>query len=317
MDTALLFFIPLAALVLDLLLGDPQRIFHPVQLLGKALDWEERTVRKFMGKNLKAAGILCLVVNVVVVFHVVNFLVDIPYLGWAIFLYFAYSGLALGQLLKEGKQISHLLDQNDLERARNRIGQLVSRDTDAMDENDMRKALAETLSENFNDGFIAPAFFLLLGGPALMWTYKMVSTMDSMWGYRNERFEKLGWAGAKGDDILAYIPARLSALFLAGGAWLVKRGKKGLAESIMADAAKMKSPNAGWPMATAAWLCSASMGGRTKYDGEFVEKPHLGPEQGVWDHKTLSLLLRLLMVSGIAGFLLMHVYFFLIRYAAF
>ena len=261
MENAMLFFLPLAAVALDLFIGDPRNIYHPVQLIGKALDWQERTARSFMGNNLKAAGTICLLVNVLVVFNVVDLLVDIPYLGWAMYLYFAYSGLALGQLLKEGREISRILESGNLEGARARISLLVSRDTDDMNENDMRKALAETLSENFNDGFVAPAFFLCLGGPALMWAYKVASTMDSMWGYRSERFERLGWAGARADDILAYIPARLSALFLAAGAWFVGVGKKGLAESVMTDAGKMQSPNAGWPMAAAAWLCSASMGG--------------------------------------------------------
>ncbi len=181
-----------------------------------------------MGNNLKAAGTICLLVNVLVVFNVVDLLVDIPYLGWAMYLYFAYSGLALGQLLKEGREISRILESGNLEGARARISLLVSRDTDDMNENDMRKALAETLSENFNDGFVAPAFFLCLGGPALMWAYKVASTMDSMWGYRSERFERLGWAGARADDILAYIPARLSALFLAAGAWFCGSRQEGI-----------------------------------------------------------------------------------------
>lgn len=317
MEIALLFFVPLVALALDLFVKDPHGSRHPVCLIGKALEWEEGFVRKFVGNRLKLAGILCLVVNVVVVFKIVGFLVDIPVLGWVFYLYFAYAGLSLGQLLMEGRTISGLLDDSRLDEARAKLAGLVSRDTAGMDEPTMRRTLAETISENFNDGFIAPAFFLLLGGPALMWAYKVASTMDSMWGYRNERFSQLGWAGARADDILAYIPARLSAIFLAAGAWARGMHKKGIAESVMADAAKMQSPNAGWPMATVAWLCSAPMGGSAVYDGQTVEKPRLGPEGGSWDNMVFGRLFRLLFVSGIVGFVVMHVYFFLVGYAAF
>ena len=139
------------------------------------------------------------------------------------------------------------------------------------------------MSENLNDGFVAPMFYLAIFGPGGLWAYKAVSTMDSMWGYKTDEYGELGYGAAKIDDVLAWIPARITAcLMLFVGKW------RGLAyyedrSNFQIDAKKMESPNAGWPMAAAAWLFAGQMGGPAKYFGEMKEKPVLGPVGGVWD----------------------------------
>jgi adenosylcobinamide-phosphate synthase len=180
---------------------------------------------------------------------------------------------------------------------------LVSRDTAAMDGPQLRRALAETLAENFNDAFVAPLFWLMLGGPVALWLYKTVSTFDSMWGYRTEQWEKLGKAGALCDDALAWIPARLSAVLLYATAqgqyskeqwpgWAVVRQQAHL----------MASPNAGWPMVAAAWLHNAGMGGPTPYFGKVVNKPQLGPQNmPQWDDERLQQLINHLRRAGLWG----------------
>ncbi|NHZ47329.1 CobD/CbiB family cobalamin biosynthesis protein, partial [Nitratidesulfovibrio liaohensis] len=201
-----------------------------------------------------------------------------PWLGALVAVYFAWAGLALGSLLREGRRTLHAIEHGTLDEARTAVSMLVSRDTAQLDRPDLRRALAETLAENFNDGFVAPFFWLLLGGPAGLWGYKAVSTMDSMWGYRTEEWCDLGRACARLDDVLAWVPARLSALFLWLSAPLakVRGGWQGFGR-MARDARSMESPNAGWPMSAAAWLHGAPMGGPTPYFGVVKHKPVLGP----------------------------------------
>jgi adenosylcobinamide-phosphate synthase len=190
---------------------------------------------------------------------------------------------------------------------------LVSRDTAVLDARGVRRALAETVSENFNDGFLAPLFFLVLGGPGLLWAYKAISTMDSMWGYRTAAYRELGWAPARADDVLAWIPARLSALFLAAGGLVLGLKWRGALAKTAVQAQEMDSPNAGWPMAAAAWLLGAGMGGPTSYSGTMKPKPWLGPAPGEWTDGKLACLERLCLVSALLAVLLFAVLTGLVR----
>ncbi|MBI4804186.1 MAG: cobalamin biosynthesis protein [Desulfovibrio sp.] len=232
-------------------------------------------------------------------YFAVLLLTRLPIIGWLFSLYFAYAGLALGQLLREARNVSHLIESGQLDEARRQLSFLVSRDTSVLDEPGLWRTLAETVSENFCDAFVAPLTYLFLGGPQLLWFYKSVSTMDSMWGYKTERFVDLGWAGARTDDVLAFIPARLSAyaLIVSGFVLRLPAGKALL--KFKQDARTMSSPNAGWPMAAAAWLCGASMGGPAVYFGTSVEKPLLGPAGSQWDIFRFKTLLRMIFVAGI------------------
>ncbi|MFI3272138.1 MAG: CobD/CbiB family cobalamin biosynthesis protein [Pseudomonadota bacterium] len=316
--------------------------------------------------SLNTAGKWSLLVAMFCTANVVYWLCALPFIGLVVAMLFSAMGLALGNLLYEVKKAANIIKAADiikdsknsslddshagctpddthddanstanLDQARQAVGMLVSRDTSELDQDQLRRALAETVAENFNDGFVAPLFWLTLTGPVGLWVYKCVSTVDSMWGYRNERYEDFGKAGARLDDMLAYIPARLSAalLWMAGplvlcGAWpwIFKR--------IQADAKTMESPNAGWPMATAAWMHGVPMGGPTPYFGVMKDKPVLGPKpsgeasgevfgeqapepsgvwthapsgvwthapSGVWTHDRLEKLCRHVKWAGIVG----------------
>jgi len=302
-----LFSLPFLAFLLDLLLGDPQRLPHPVRLIGLWLDWLEPRARR-LGLPLKLAGLLCVAVTAGASYAAVSFLCSIKYFGLILLVYFSYAGLALGELLTSARAAQRLIqDDSRLDEARQAVGMLVSRSTAEMDAQELRRTLAETVSENFCDAFVAPMLYLVLGGPALMWAYKAVSTMDSMWGYKTERFRELGWAAARADDALAYVPARLSAFLLLGaGALLGLNWRQALAR-FRADAAQMDSPNAGWPMAACAWLVQGSMGGPATYFGVVKLKPVLGPVGQVWTHDKLKKLSRLVLFSGFASVLLLQV----------
>lgn len=295
--------LPLVACVFDLLFGDPAWFPHPVRGLGKAIDRLE-TWSRGSGLPLRVAGTLSVLGVVLASALIVILLAMLPMIGALIMAYLAYAGLALGCLLREGRRALRLILGNDIEAARLAVGRLVSRDTSNMDAFDLTKTLAETLSENVNDGFTAPLFYLVLSGPAGLWAYKAVSTFDSMWGYKTERFQELGWLGAKMDDALAYVPARLSAflLVLAGGILFQRRAPW---EKIRRAANRMESPNSGWSMAAAAEIMQGTMGGPVVYFGEVKMKPQLGPSNEVWDQKKMEGLFQLLFLASMLGMMFM------------
>lgn len=295
-----LYWLPPLAFVLDALLGDPRWLPHPVRGVGALLAPLERLGRRLGGS--RAAGALCTVLAVGCVGGLVALACALPWAGSFFAAWLAYAGLALGCLLREGRKALDAVEHGTLEEGRAALAMLVSRDTTQLERDGLRRALAETLAENFNDGFVAPFLWLVAGGPVGLWCYKTVSTMDSMWGYRTERWERLGWACARLDDLLAWVPARCCVVLLwvtapfAGvpGRW------PGLPR-VASDARHMESPNAGWPMATAAWLHGAYMGGRAVYFGSVRNKPLLGPADGHWDAVKVSGLMRHLRIAGVTG----------------
>jgi len=311
MDGAL--FLPVAAFALDLLVGDPPAWPHPVRLIGWILDRLESFIQPFSQAKKRALGLVVTVALSLGVWGAVRWLTAIPFAGGLIALVLAFSGLALGQLLRETKRVAAFLQEGRLDAARQALAMLVSREIAHLDEAGLWRTLAETLSENFCDAFVAPYFFLCLGGAPLLWLYKTISTMDSMWGYKTARYKDLGWAGARADDLLAFVPARIAALVLLAAGWMMRlpsRFPVGQAlTALRADARKMASPNAGWPMAAAAWLCGASMGGPAVYFGETVDKPKLGPEGELWNSERFSILKKLILCGGIGTAL-----FFLISF---
>ncbi|MDD4701368.1 MAG: cobalamin biosynthesis protein [Desulfovibrio sp.] len=209
------------ALVLDLWLGDPALPWrHPVCLVGKLLEALERPARRFMlaqgtgrerGRG-RLAGAAALFILIACAGVVVWCAVSLPVLGLVAAVYLAWAGLAMGSLLQTGHLVLERVEQTPVAGARQALAWLVSRDTSVMDRPLMRKTLADTLSENLTDAFTAPFFWLLVGGPVALWCYKAVSTTDSMWGYMTDKWRWLGWAGARADDVLAFVPARLAAL---------------------------------------------------------------------------------------------------------
>ncbi|WP_027366710.1 adenosylcobinamide-phosphate synthase CbiB [Desulfocurvibacter africanus] len=310
------FAIALLAVLLDLALGDPRRLYHPVRALGALMDREEAIVRSAGGLSLKWWGILFVLFNALGAWLVVRLLTSIPVLGWLIALYLAYTGLALGQLWRDGRRVARLIDAGDLSNARLALAHLVTRDTSAMDEQALRRSLAETMSENMNDGFVAPFFYLVIGGPALLWLYKTVSTMDSMWGYKTERYREFGWAAARTDDVLAFLPARMTAFFMLGAGWFMSLDVHRAFDNMRTDALKTESPNAGWPMSAAAWLLGAWVGGPAVYFGRLKDKPVLGPTEGAWSSIKTKRLLRMILATGFVSTAALAAYFAMLFAAA-
>ncbi|TVQ99987.1 MAG: cobalamin biosynthesis protein CobD [Desulfovibrionales bacterium] len=289
--------IPLLAAALDLWLKDPPNWPHPVRLIGWILNRLE-TFARFCPLPKRPVGLFCVMALALVVGLATQVAISLPFVGWFLALYLGFAGLALGGLLQEGRRVVRLLSRQDLDAARTTLSGLVSRDVDDLDENGVRRALAETISENLNDAFVAPFFYLVCLGPAGLWVYKTVSTMDSMWGYKTPAWQELGWAAARADDILTYLPARMTALAMVSAASLSGYPPVRL-NNLRRTAARTESPNAGWPMAAAALALQAGMGGPTRYFGQPKSKPWLGPEDAPWTDQKLNDLLRLTLLSGL------------------
>ena len=285
------------AVLLDVALGDPQPWPHPVRGIGAAYTALDALADR-LGQRTRFFGACCVTAVAVASGVLVHASTLLWGLGWLMGLYFAFAGLALGELLRQGRLAARLLNIDDTEKARSIVAGLVSRDVSRLDAAGLWRALAESLAENANDAFVAPLFWLALGGPGVLWAYKAVSTADSMWGYRTDRHRRLGWFGARADDVLAWLPARLTAVAMVTAAWMLGLGRDVVLHNIAVDAKKSASPNAGWPMAAAAWLCGGRMGGEAVYFGKLVEKPRLGPSRGEWDAQRFGALHRLLVVSG-------------------
>ena len=295
LNLSLLVFL-LGCAALDLLFGDPREWPHPVRIIGAALNRLEGWAKGFW-LGPRVGGALCVLALALGCAGIASLLSGLPLVGELLALYLGYAGLALGCLLRETQAVLDLLENGRLAAARAHLAGLVSRDTADMDQDEVCRALGETLAENFNDGYVAPFFWLALLGPAGLWAYKAVSTVDSMWGYRTERFEELGKAGARADDALAWIPARLAALFIWIAGWLLLRPASW--SHIARDARTMDSPNAGWPMSAAAHVCGVSMGGPTRYFGAIKDKPPLGPLGLPWSTGKIRAMRRVLLLAAL------------------
>ncbi len=288
----------LIAVILDLVFKDPPHWPHPVRLVGSVVNRLESVARS-LPLPLRFSGALSVLLLAALAWLIVATLISLPWVGLMPALYFSYAGLALGGLFAEGRHVAELLGHGRIEEARSALSGLVSRDVSHMDEDSLRRSLAETVSENFNDAFVAPFFYLVLFGPPGLWAYKTVSTMDSMWGYTTDQWKDLGWAAARMDDLLAFVPARLSALAMLLSARCLRITPLPSFRKLARHASRTASPNAGWPMAAAALMFQAGMGGPTPYFGRIKDKPWLGPPETNWDKHKLDNLLRLIRTAGI------------------
>lgn len=270
----------ICAWLLDLLLGDPRGVPHPVVWIGRLISLLEDFWRKFV-RNQYLGGVL-LTLSVLAITAGVTWGIltaaaaAYRLLAILVWLWIAHACLATRALHVESAEVIAQLDAGDLEAARRALSGLVSRDTAHLDEEAILRATCETVAENTSDGIVAPLCFLCLGGPVAAMTYKAASTLDSMVGYKNERYRQLGWASARLDDLLNLVPARLTALLTCVAAPLVGLNPWRSLTTTLRDAGKTCSPNAGYPMAAAAGALGVRFGGPAVYFGTAVEKPVLG-----------------------------------------
>jgi adenosylcobinamide-phosphate synthase len=221
--------------------------------------------------------------------------------------YWIFSLLALRDLDFEAALVIRALRRQNIPEARRMLARIVGRDTGSLDEPEILRATIETIAENLSDAVIAPLFYLALGGPVAMAGYKAINTLDSMTGYRNERYREFGWAPARMDDAANFIPARLTALLLWIAAGLLRYDTRRSVAVTLRDARSQPSPNSGYPEAAVAGALGIRLGGLNYYQGVASRKPFLGDGERSLDlaayARTRVLLYSssLLMVLAVAG----------------
>ena len=305
-------YIIISALLLDLALGDPRWLPHPVAQIGKLITKLELLLRPELRSEVssviekqkaetrdKVAGILLLLITVAsaagaawvllitasLVSGLVEFLLAVA-ISWTC--------LAARSLHGESAVVADALAAGEIEKARHFLSYIVGRDTADLNEAEIWRALVETVAENSSDGIIAPLFWLTVGGPVAAMAFKAVSTLDSMVGYRNERYLHMGWASARMDDLLNFIPARLTALLMIISAPLIGLSGRHALKITLRDRLKHPSPNSAHPEAAAAGALGVRLGGTSSYSGRTSYKELIGEPRLTLNGQTYRNMIRLM-----------------------
>ncbi|RGU95793.1 cobalamin biosynthesis protein CobD [Clostridium sp. AF15-17LB] len=272
--------------ILDLIFGDPVWLYHPVRLIGRLITRLEQLARKVCrdrDRRLLTAGVL-MWVAVCVVSAAVPWVLLYgaqsihPAVRYVLESFWCYQLLAARSLGRESRSVYRELKEGSLAGARKAVSMIVGRDTAALDEAGVIKAAVETVAENTSDGVTAPLFYMMLGGAPLGFFYKAVNTMDSMIGYKDERYLCLGRCAAKMDDALNYIPARLSALLMTAAAFLLGMDGRGAWKIYRRDRRKHASPNAAQTEAVCAGALQIRLAGDAWYFGRRYVKEYIGDD---------------------------------------
>ncbi|NOX33586.1 MAG: cobalamin biosynthesis protein CobD [Deltaproteobacteria bacterium] len=276
-------YVILAAFILDFILGDPEILPHPVIYMGKAIYFFEGRFRKYF-KNLLVSGGFFAVALIfstwLLAYITIKLSMDIhPVFSsfvQAFLLFFCFSSTSLE---KAASSVFSALKENDIKKARKRVSMIVGRQAETLDQNGVIRASVETVAENFVDGFLSPLFFAMIGGVPWALAYKMINTLDSMVGYKNDTYMLFGRVSARIDDMANFIPARLSVLIISLSAFIFSFKKGVLAlKTGLSQGSFHKSPNAGFPEACFAGALEIRLGGPNMYHDVMVEKPFIGKE---------------------------------------
>lgn len=264
----------IAGYVADLLFGDPRRLPHPIVAFGKVIALWERKLNR--GRLRRAKG--CMVAT--------GLLAGTGFFFWGlgrlamwagdwcygtVAALFVFYGLANRSLIRESGEVIRALEEKGLEAGRGRLSWIVGRDTARLTPKQIYIAVLETMAENLSDGVVAPLFYYAIGGFPAMMVYKMANTLDSMIGYRDERYREFGCCAARTDDVLNYIPARLTAFLM-----ILVGYRRGLVRFVWKNGKRHASPNAGYPEAALAGILNCRFGGTHVYHGVPVRKPYIG-----------------------------------------
>lgn len=273
----------IVAFILDLIAGDPEWLPHPVRIIGALVDFLDRFIRPFCptpGAE-RRGGIFAALIVVVVSFGVTFvglFILKGISVGlfYLVSVYLAWTTISARGLSLEAGRVMGFLKVSDLTGARRSLARIVGRETGGLTEADVTKAVVETVSENTSDGVIAPLFFLAVGGVPLAIAYKAVNTLDSMLGYKSERYINFGRFSARLDDAVNYLPARITAGLMVVSSMLLGFNWRASARILMRDGGAHPSPNAGLPEAAVAGAVGVRLGGPSSYGGVVHVKPHIG-----------------------------------------
>ena len=274
----------MAGFLLDLLIGDPRWLYHPVIFIGKTISFFERNIRRRFPATPHgelAGGVLLVLLTLVVSGGIPAVILAVtgrihPLLQWAAGAFLCYQLLAMKCLKDESMKVYHALKTGTLEDGRHAVSMIVGRDTQALDEKGVIKAAVETVAENFSDGVLAPMFYMVIGGPVLMFLYKGINTMDSMVGYKNDRYLYFGRCAARLDDAANFIPSRLAGIMLILAAYLGNFSGKDAKRIFLRDRKKHASPNSAQTESAAAGALQIQLAGNAYYFGKLHEKQFIG-----------------------------------------
>ncbi len=302
----------LLGFLLDSLFGDPYWLPHPVVLMGKAISRLESRFRKWLPatpQGERFGGILLAVILPVATLVISGGLCWLawwihPLLGLALQAFWCWQALAMKGLATESRNVCRALEQEGLEAGRKAVSRIVGRDTGSLSASGVVRAAVETVAENFSDGMLAPLLYMLIGGAPLALTYKSINTMDSMVGYKNDRYRYFGWAAARLDDLANYLPSRLAALIWILTAPLAGGSLKGAWKIWRRDRRKHASPNSAQTESACAGALGVQLAGPAVYFGKPVEKPWIGDPLREIETADILRTNRMMITASIAGLIL-------------
>lgn len=279
----------IAAIVIDWWIGDPKRLPHPVIWIGRLISLLETMLRKGPKHNERVQGVLLTVTVTLVSFAAVWAVCALlalihPWLGYAAHTWLISTTIAVKGLKDAAMLVYEPLVRGDLENARKYTGYIVGRDTARLDESEAARAAVETVAENTVDAFVSPIVYALIGAAPLAMLYRATNTLDSMTGYKNDKYIRFGWASARWDDVMNYAPARLTGWLLAAACWM----RPGMSASSALKAVRRfarqhPSPNSGIPESAVAGALGIELGGTNYYGGVVSERARMG-----WPRRPLS-----------------------------
>lgn len=273
-----------AGFVLDLIFGDPRWLYHPVCLIGKAIDVLEKSIRRIFPKTEKGeffGGMLEVLLICLFCWGIPFLILYIMYsvsfaAGFVLEIFWCYQLLATKSLKSESMKVYDRLKNGTIEEARYAVSMIVGRDTKSLSETGVTKAAVETVAENASDGIIAPMFYMAIGGIPLMFLYKGINTMDSMLGYKNDRYLYFGRCAARLDDVVNYIPARISGWLMVAATVFTGLDTKNAVKIYRRDRRNHASPNSAQTEAAMAGALQVQLAGNAYYFGKLYEKPTIG-----------------------------------------
>lgn len=296
--------------ILDLLIADPNNPFHPVRGIGLLASKLEAIFRKLLKNSLKIAGLIVWIITIILTFAITYGIIFVcmkinKYLGvivQGIIIYFCISAKGL---VVEGYKVIKYLNEGNIEKSRKQLSYIVGRDTESLDSKGITRAVIETIAENMSDGVIAPILFAGIFGAAGSMAYKAVNTMDSMFGYKNDRYIEFGYFPAKLDDLFNYIPARVTGILIIISSFFLKRDYKNSLKIYKRDRYNHTSPNSAHPEAAMAGALDIQLGGANYYFGKIVEKPVIGDKIKEIEINDVKKTAEILYLSAVMGFILM------------
>lgn len=310
--------IPIFAFLMDAVLGDPRSSWHPVVLIGNAITfWEKRLYQKEGQRKQFWSGVLLVLATVVTVLLVTWSVLWLSSLaGYYVYIFIAvvvvYFTITPKALSRDANELIFLLQTGNLTRARQRLSWIVGRDTENLDESEISRATIETVAENITDGIISPLFYFMLFGPLGAMFYRTCNTMDSMVGYKNEKYLYFGRFAARWDDVLNYIPARITMLLLLISSYILRYNTKGAWQIAKRDAKLHPSPNGGYAEATVAGALNIRLGGFNYYGGKEEFRAYMGEPIETISRIHIRKTVKLMYVSTIIAVVLITVLLYIL-----